>query len=222
MFSEWKVALRNKKFNTSLIVSLIGLVMFATFLPYYFINILLPKPGSPLSDPVLNFFTPKDWSIEIFVGIYFTTVLSLIFNATKPYTILLGIQTYVIVNFMRLTSLYLFTLEAPAGIIPLSDPFLTKFAYGQPIFVKDLFFSGHVSTLAILFFIEERKSLKIFILISTLIVALLLAWQRVHYSIDMIAAPIITWLIYRLFNNLNKVLIKDYHHGIPQPAEPNI
>jgi hypothetical protein len=198
------------------------LILFAAFLPYYFINILLPKPGFPLNDPVLNFFTPKDWSIEIFVGIYFATVLSLIFNATKPYTILLGIQTYVIVNFMRLTSLYLFTLEAPIGIIPLTDPFLTKFAYGQPIFVKDLFFSGHVSTLAILFFIEERKLLKAFILISMISVGVLLAWQRVHYSIDMIAAPFITWLIYRLFNRVNKVLIKDYHNGLPERVEPNI
>jgi hypothetical protein len=214
-FGEWRLALSNRNFVFSLILSLIGVIAFASFLPYYFINILLPKPGSPISDPVLNFFTPRDWSIEIFVGIYLATVLSLVFNSTKPYTILVGLQTYVIVNFMRLTSLYLFTLEAPDGIIPLSDPFLTKFAYGQPIFVKDLFFSGHISTLAILFFIENKRVLKWFILISMIAVALMLAWQRVHYSIDMLAAPLITWIVFRLFTRLNRLTIKNYHH---QPA----
>lgn len=212
MFADWRLALSNRNFLISLILSLIGITAFATVLPFYFINILLPKPGSPLSDPILNFFTPRDWSIEIFVGIYLATVLSLVFNATKPYAILVGIQTYVIVNFMRLTSLYLFTLEAPEGIIPLSDPFLTKFAYGQAIFVKDLFFSGHISTLAILFFIESRKPLKWFIFISMVAVAVMLAWQRVHYSIDMIAAPFITWIVFSLFTRLNRLVIKKYHH----------
>lgn len=214
MFTAWKVALGNRNFNISLFVSLAGLILFASVLPYYFIHILLPKPGAPFHDPVLNFFTPKDWSMEIFVGIYLATVLSLAFNITKPYTILLGIQTYVVVNFMRLTSLYLFTLEAPDGIIPLSDPFLTKFAYGQPVFVKDLFFSGHISTLAILFFIEDRKYLKSFILLSMIFVAVLLAWQRVHYSIDMAAAPVFTWLVYRLFDKLNPTIIQGYKRGV--------
>lgn len=212
LFAEWRQALSNRNFVFSLILSLIGVTAFASVLPYYFINILLPKPGSPISDPVLNFFTPRDWSIEIFVGIYLATVLSLVFNSTKPYTILVGLQTYVVVNFMRLTSLYLFTLEAPDGIIPLSDPFLTKFAYGQAIFVKDLFFSGHISTLAILFFIENKRVLKWFILISMIAVAVMLAWQRVHYSIDMLAAPLITWIVFRLFTRLNRLTIKNYHH----------
>jgi hypothetical protein len=212
MMKEWKQALRDKNFIISFVIGLIGLWAFATILPFYFINILLPKPGVTLSDPILNFFSPKDWSIEIFIGIYLATILSLAFNANKPYSILVGIQTYVVVNFMRLTSLYLFTLEAPDGTIPLSDPFLTKFAYGQAVFVKDLFFSGHISTLALLFFIEERMVLKWFMLLSLIFVAILLAWQRVHYSIDMLAAPVITWIVFLLFNRFNRLTIKGYRH----------
>src|SRR5258708_28807379 len=207
MWALWKEAVRNKRFIILLIISLIGLIAFAMVLPYFFIEILLPKPGITLIDPLLNFFTPKDWSIEIFVLIYLCAVISLVFNFTTPKTILVGLQTYVVVNFMRITSLYLFTLEAPAGTIPLSDPFLTVFAYGQPIYVKDLFFSGHISTLCVFLFIENRKALRYFILISTLTVALLLAWQRVHYTLDMVAAPLITWLVYRFFNWANSRLI---------------
>ena len=199
MWALWKNALQNKRFIFHLTIGLIGLIAFALFLPYFFIEILLPKPGVPWVDPVLNFFTPRDWSTEIFILIYVCSVLGLAFNITDPKTILLGLQMYVVVNFMRITSLYLFTLEAPEGIIPLSDPFLTVFAYGQPIYVKDLFFSGHISTLCVFLFIEKRQWLRMLIFVSTLAVALLLAWQRVHYTLDMIAAPIITWGVFQFF-----------------------
>src|SRR5437879_4302745 len=108
MLDAWKEALKKKRFTVFLIVALVGLIAFGTFLPYFFIEILLLKPGVALTDPVLNLFTPRDWSIEIFVLIYFCAVLSLAFNLANPKTILVGLQTYVIVNFMRLTSLYLF------------------------------------------------------------------------------------------------------------------
>lgn len=199
MWALWKDAFKNKRFILHFIIGLIGLIAFAMVLPYFFIEILLPKTGKPMIDPILNFLTPRDWSIEIFVLIYLCSVLALVFNATSPKTILLGLQVYVVVNFMRITSLYLFTLEAPEGIIPLSDPFLTVFAYGQPIYVKDLFFSGHISTLCVFLFIEKRKTLKILILVSTVVVAVLLAWQRVHYTLDMMAAPIFTWVVFRFF-----------------------
>jgi len=207
MWALWKEALKNKRFVILLIISFIGLIAFALVLPYFFIEILLPKPGVTLTDPILNFFAPRDWSIEIFVLIYLCAVISLVFNFTTPKIILVGLQTYVVVNFMRITSLYLFTLEAPAGTIPLSDPFLAVFAYGQPIYVKDLFFSGHISTLCVFLFIENRRVLKYFILLSTIAVAVLLAWQRVHYTLDMVAAPLITWLVYRFFNWVNSRLI---------------
>ncbi|HTH57368.1 MAG TPA: phosphatase PAP2-related protein [Cyclobacteriaceae bacterium] len=199
MWALWRDALQNKRFLFHFIVGLIGLIAFALFLPYFFIEILLPKPGEPWVDPVLNFFTPKDWSTEIFILIYVCSVLGIAFNITEPKTILLGLQLYVVVNFMRIASLYVFTLEAPEGIIPLSDPFLTVFAYGQPIYVKDLFFSGHISTLCVFLFIEKRPWLKTLIFTSTVVVATLLAWQRVHYTLDMVAAPLITWGVHGFF-----------------------
>jgi hypothetical protein len=175
-------------------------------LPYFFNEILLLKPGTQLSDPVLLFFQPKDWSIEIFLLLYSVTVLSLLLNIRKPQTMLLMFQLYAVVNFMRLASLYLFTLEAPEGTIPLSDPFLAVFAYGKEVYVKDLFFSGHISTLCILYFVEQRKLVKGVILISTVLVSLFLAWQRVHYTLDMLAAPLIVWLVFKFFSWFDKAV----------------
>jgi len=206
MWGDWIVAWRRKPFRIHFILSVLGIVAFAASLPYFFNSILLPKPGVQLKDAVLGFFEPKDWSIEIFVLLYSLTVVSLLLNCRKPHTILLMFQMYTVVNFMRMTSLFLFTLEAPDGTIPLRDPFLTVFAYGQEVYVKDLFFSGHISTLCILFLVERRKIMKGVILISTFLVAVLLAWQRVHYTLDMLAAPLIAWLVFRFFGWFNDTL----------------
>jgi hypothetical protein len=199
MWTDWQVAWGSTRFRVHFILAVLGIIAFAASLPYFFNEILLPKPGVQLDDPILNFFSPKDWSIEIFVLLYSITVISLLLNIKKPNTLLVMFQMYTVVNFMRMASLYLFTLEAPNGTIPLSDPFLTVFAYGKEVYVKDLFFSGHISTLCILFLVEERKIMKGLIFILTILVAVLLASQRVHYTLDMVAAPLISWLVFRFF-----------------------
>jgi len=209
MWADWKVALKSTRFCIHFILSVLGIIAFAASLPYFFNEILLPKPGVQLNDPVLNFLPPKDWSIEIFVLLYTITVISVLINIIKPNTILLMFQMYVVVNFMRMASLYLFTLEAPEGTIPLSDPFLTVFAYGKEVYVKDLFFSGHISTMCILVLVEQRKNMKVAISILTVTLAILLAWQRVHYTLDMIAAPLVAWIVFWFFtwfNNSLKIL----------------
>jgi len=207
MWKDWKEALRNRQFRIYLLLSVLGLAAFALLLPYFFNQVLLTKPGVQLNDPVLFFFSPKDWSTEIFVILYCCAVLSIVLNLKSPKTFLIGAQVYVVVNFMRMISLYLFTLEAPVGIIPLNDPFLTHVAYGQSVYVKDLFFSGHISTLFLLFLIEERQLFKWFLLLSTACVAILLAWQRVHYTLDIIAAPAITGLVFQFFHWFNQRII---------------
>ena len=92
----------------------------------------------------------------------------------------------------------------PEGLIPLIDPFLAKVAYGgNAVFVKDLFFSGHTSTLAIVYFIEKGKSLKTVLLLLTLVIGLLLIWQHIHYTIDVIGAWVISWLAYKVIRHIN-------------------
>ena len=201
----WADALKNKKYLIHLVGWLIGLGIFITILPYYFNNVLLPKPGVVLNDWVFTRLNPRDWSTEIFFLIFAVPVLFFLFNFRKPEKVLASIQCYVVVNFMRITSLYLFTLETPEGIIPLVDPFLEKVAYGgNAIFTKDLFFSGHTSTLCIIFLLEDRRILKVLILISTILIGILLIWQRVHYTIDVLGAIIVTSLVFEGINWLNR------------------
>ncbi|MBS1487014.1 MAG: hypothetical protein JST43_05445 [Bacteroidetes bacterium] len=206
MFASWKEAFQNKRFLIYFLLCVMGLIAFALYLPYFFNYVLLHKRGQQLDDPILNLFSPRDWSIEIFILIYSCTLIFFISNLSSPKIILLTLQSYVLVNFMRIACLFLFTLEAPEGIIPLADPFLAVFAYQQEVFVKDLFFSGHVSTLMVFFLIERRRLLKWIIFFSAILVGIGLAWQRVHYSIDMIAAVLFSIMVVHLFRFINRDL----------------
>jgi membrane-associated phospholipid phosphatase len=204
MPKSWAEAIANRKFVLQFLSWLAGLILFIAILPHFLNGILVDKPGVQLSDFVLNWFSPRDWSVEIFILIIGAPALFFIFNLRTPESVLLSVQCYVVVNFMRITSLYLFTLEAPDGTIPLVDPFLAQVAYGgHDVFVKDLFFSGHTSTLFIVFLIEKKKWLKIILLTSTILVGLLLMWQRVHYTIDVLGAIFVSFCVYWSIRRLN-------------------
>jgi hypothetical protein len=200
---SWKQALSKKYFRIHLIASGFAGVLIISFLPYFFTEILLSKPGVALNDYLLNQLEPRDWSWVIFGLIYLSVLVTLLFNYSNPYTILLGIECYIGINLVRIATLYFITLEPPQGIIPLIDPLITKIAYGNTVFLKDLFFSGHVSTLFLLFLIEENQPRKLFLLTTTIIVGLLILWQHVHYSIDVLSAPLFAWAIYSIIKKFH-------------------
>jgi hypothetical protein len=193
---SWYELLRKKSFRIHLILSGFAGLALISFLPYFFTEILQPKPGVILNDYILNLLEPKDWSWVIFGIIYSCVMATMLFNFSNGYTILLGIECYIGINLLRIFTLYVVTLEPPQGIIPLIDPLVTKFAYGNVVFLKDLFFSGHVSTLFLLFLLEENKTRKTLLLTSTCIVAFLILWQHVHYTIDVLSAPLFAWAVY--------------------------
>lgn len=195
---SWKEALSKKHFRIHLIASGFAGVLIISFLPYFFTEILLPKPGVALNDYILNQLEPRDWSWVIFGIIYLSVLITIFFNYSNPYTILLGIECYIGINLIRIFTLYFITLEPPQDIIPLTDPLITKIAYGNVAYLKDLFFSGHISTLFLLFLIEENKPRKIFLLTSTFVVAFLILCQHVHYSIDVLSGPFFAWAVYSI------------------------
>ena len=200
----WKEALEDKTFKRYLVGWVVGLLTFILFLPIFLNTVIHPKQGVQINDWLFNLLTPRDWSLPIFILTMGTPIIFLAFNFQKPLVILTSIQCYVVVSFARMVSIYLFTLEPPEGIIPLVDPFLAEMAYGgNTTFNKDLFFSGHTSTLFLIFLLEKRAPLKKLFLLSTILIGLLLIWQRVHYTIDVLGAPVVAWLVFNWVNWLN-------------------
>ncbi len=99
--------------------------------------------------------------------------------------------------------MYLTPLDSPAKQIPLHDPFIEFFVNGVTL-TKDLFFSGHTSTMCILFFTAEYKWLKGFLLICILLIATFVTLQHAHYVVDVFIAPFIAFTSYWIVTNARR------------------
>jgi len=184
-----------------LIISLISLSNFLLF------NEL--REGEVVADPVLNLFSPVNVTWLTFLIIYAGLIIAVIYLIKFPEQLSLAFLTYSITALMRLIAMYTLPLNPPVNIIPLNDPFVQLFGTGN-ILLKDLFFSGHTSTLFILYLIIENKKLKTFFLLLTISVAVCVLIQHVHYTVDVLAAPFFTYgsfiLAKKLLISIRKIL----------------
>lgn len=193
----WKQALQTTRLRWVIAFCVCTLLIIVFYMPVFYQEIIGPKKGYFLADPVLNFFAPVNWSLTVFIILYLAVVHTVFTSLRKPSVALLGLTTYCVVNLLRIVTMYVITLEPPAGMILLADP-ISSIAYPDRGFAKDLFFSGHVSTMVVLVLIEKNRLAKILKITGTVIMGFLLAWQRVHYTIDLLAAPVITYGIFLL------------------------
>ncbi|KAB2845817.1 MAG: hypothetical protein F9K45_03180 [Melioribacteraceae bacterium] len=187
----WKNKFSEKNFRNEFLIAIsiliISLFSISNFLLY---NEL--RKGSVIFDPVLNLFNPVDVTWITFIIIYAGLITAVVHLIKLPELLTLSFLTYSFTVLMRLTAMYTLPLDPPANIIPLNDPFVQLFGTGN-ILLKDLFFSGHTSTLFLLFLIIENKKLKLMFLILTISVAICVLIQHVHYTVDVIAAPFFTY-----------------------------
>jgi hypothetical protein len=196
-YPGWLLAIKNSSFRSKLIVGLLLLLIVAIVLPFFFAYIE-QRQGYELDDIVLNNIAPKNVSFPILALIWSMLLLFIIRSIKNPQLFLLFIFCFLFSCICRIITLTFVPLNAPAGLIPLTDP-LSNYFYGAKGFItKDLFFSGHTATLCLLFFCFQRKIDKITALLCTIAVGFLVLVQHVHYTIDVIAAPIFTYLSFLL------------------------
>jgi hypothetical protein len=189
---NWRDVIASRRGQVAMVFCLATLGMIVFYMPHFYHDILTPKPGIRLSDPVLDALTPRDWSIAVFFILYCSIIQTLVMGYKQPGIVLLGLTAYCLVNVFRLFTMYGLTLEPPQDMILLLDP-ISSIAYPDKGFAKDLFFSGHVSTVFVLVLVEPNRTARYIKLAGTIVMAVLLAWQHVHYSIDLIAAFLVAW-----------------------------
>ena len=192
----WKEALWQPRYRSLLIYIVISAVLFFAFMPSYF-QFIENKPGRLLYDPLLALVPAADVSVPIFILIHATILATALINIRKAPVILLAMATYCTVNYMRIVTMYVFTLEPPTGWVVLHDPIVSLIAY-DAAFAKDLFFSGHIATLMSTLLPEPNVTFKRIKIAITMTVTALLLVQHIHYTIDVLAAPMFTYLSYRL------------------------
>jgi PAP2 superfamily protein len=104
-----------------------------------------------------------------------------------------------LITFARTMCIYFFPLEPPREMIRLEDPFAAFFLHTQTTFVsKDLFFSGHISTLTLLMLLSVNKYVKAWTIIATIIVGVLILDMHVHYTLDVVFAPVASFISYKI------------------------
>lgn len=188
----WRGAWKSVAFRRSLLGALLTLLALASTLPDFF-DFIATKPGALPPDPLIAYLGPADLSIPIFSVLYAVILLAVISVANRPYLLLRGLFAYALLLVLRMITMTVFTLEPPSDAIPLLDPVTGPFYPGNAPFLKDLFFSGHTATLALMAFLVDRKPLRIVAWCATLAVATMVVTQHVHWTVDVVAAPFAAW-----------------------------
>ena len=192
---NWKAAWQNNIFRIHFILTV---VLFIIIIVVYgpFLDYIEARPGIIITDPVLNLFSPLDVTWYTFSIIYLSVVVALVHLSWQPHQLLITFQAYSFIALARMASMYLIPLDPPPLLIPLEDPFVQSLSTG--VLTRDLFFSGHTSTLLLLHLTSTGRKMKIFFLICTILVGILVLWQHVHYSIDVLAAPFYAYTCYKV------------------------
>ena len=193
----WKTLFHSSRAKWMLMFCILALAFIILYLPLFYQNVIGPKPGILVHDVVLNALRPINFSIPIFTLIYLTILHTFLTNLRYPVKLLLGLCVYLAVSLLRMLAMYIITFEPPQDMILLIDPVTSHF-YPDAGFAKDLFFSGHISTLTLMVLLEKDRIIKWIKIVATTIVGIFLAWQHVHYTLDLLVAPFITWAVYKL------------------------
>ncbi len=127
-------------------------------------------------------------------------LLTLVRAIKTPAIYVRYVWLYVAISLTRLITITLVPLAAPANLVELVDP-VTGIFYGHAVITKDLFYSGHTSTLVAMYFCLPRKSDRKLVVVATIAMACLLLVQHVHYTIDILAAPVFVFLLNRIMQS---------------------
>jgi len=190
--AAWKSTGFRKKFISGLAV--IGAIL-AVF-PFFF-QVIEKRNGAALNDWLLNLLPAVNLSGFIFLVIWATAALMLFRAIRDPWMLLTFLWGYILLCLTRIITISLVALNPPAGLIPLADP-ITNLFYGSSFVTKDLFFSGHTATVFLIFLCLQKRADRVLALAGGIILGMLLLVQHVHYGIDVLAAPLFTYFIYRV------------------------
>lgn len=207
---SWRIYLRSWRFLV-LLSSGIALLVLAIKTITDAISIVDLQRGYELYDPV-HAMLPQamDFSNIIFFITYSSVILVILDGLFRsPANLINYAFAIAIMKFLRSVSMYLVPLEPPKGMVLLADPLVFAFTNNHVIPVKDLFFSGHSATIMILLMAAKSYWVKKWMTLMCVILPFLLLWQRVHYTIDVIAGLIVGVIIYKTVEMFVEHLLKD-------------
>ena len=203
--ARWNEAWQIRPFRLRMIAGTILLFATLAIFPIFF-QYIEKRNGVTLNDIVLDYLPPHNMSIAIFLIMWTMTAYTFARSIRDPFNFIVFLWAYVIVSISRLLSISLVALNPPVNLVELKDPLSNTF-YGMKIVTKDLFYSGHTSSIFLMFLVLKKPLEKVLTLMATLLVATMLLIQHVHYTIDIIAAPFFTWIFYLLAKSFCRSMV---------------
>ena len=194
----WPAAWARRGFRLRLGLVVLLLLGLLPVVPGFY-RFVQARPGHLLADPLLELLPVQDHSTLIFALIYGAIAATLVYLLPRPLRLLQALWAYYLLQLLRMATLWLLPLEPPATLVVLHDPVMDRIfeVTTQPI-VRDLFFSGHTATVMLLTLAGRGRRWRWALGLMTVAVGLLVLVQRVHYSYDVLAAPVFAWAAYWL------------------------
>ncbi|MEN9729119.1 MAG: hypothetical protein RLZ91_236 [Bacteroidota bacterium] len=199
---NWTAAWQDSRFRWQLILAIAVFAIFPWKADDYF-QWIQQRDGIVMKDVILANIPAKNVSTPIFAIIYLSVIYLIVRIIRQPKQFLWFAWAFNLETIMRFASIYWVALNPPEGLVDLHDPIAELLIYGENLAItKDLFFSGHTATMVfVCYFLPLAKERKIALVLTSLL-AILLMVQHVHYSLDILAAPIATWVAIQLARRL--------------------
>ncbi|GAA4359085.1 hypothetical protein GCM10023185_25360 [Hymenobacter saemangeumensis] len=196
--SRWPAQWALPHFRWRLGLVLLLLVGLLPIIPDFY-HYIQARPGRLLPDPLASLLPVRDVSAPTFTLIYGSIVATLWQVLPRPLQLLRALWGYYFLQLFRMLTLWLLPLDPPRELVNLHDPVVDYlFQVAEQPIVRDLFFSGHTATMVLLLLLARGPRLRLAMLLASIAVGTLVLVQRVHYSYDVLAAPLFAWLAYRL------------------------
>jgi hypothetical protein len=158
------------------------------------------RSGPVLADPLLHLLPRYDVATPVFVLMYGAVVVGVGWLLWHPRFFLRGMWALLLLLLMRMGTIWLFPLSPPLDMLAMPDPFTAKMFHtaADAAITKDLFFSGHTATVTLLALAVRGRWWREGLALAAVLVGVLVLVQRVHYTYDVLAAPLFAWFAYWL------------------------
>jgi hypothetical protein len=191
---------------------LIASIVFLLFIAFIFNRFLAwneSREGIYFDDPIFKYYKAKDYSWFIMLTLYGAILFFVFYFRNQPIQLTRLVLAYALAIAFRMLTLYLFPFYADDDAVKLYDPVLNNFVYPNNYVERDLFYSGHAALLLLMMWIMPKGNLRWIYLVITLLVTVLLVLQKVHFSIDILAAPFFSLIALYLTDLLIQTIYKE-------------
>ena len=189
----WKEFLSDQRSVMLIVVTLATL--FVTLYSYSkFLNHVELRAGVTFTDPLHPLVGPIDMTWPSFIALWGAILLAIVSMMRMPTILFKAMRAYTMLVGLRIICMWLMPLDPPTTMIPLVDPLAQLVTSGTAMpLTRDLFFSGHTSLLCLFGFVVPQKPLKVLFFSLAVFVGVAVILQHVHYSVDVVVAPLAAW-----------------------------